>query len=572
MHKMTSIQERLQLKREPIDKWSIREQLCLASAVSRSGDQNWMSVSRSLKPFGEPNRPPDWFHQKNCAAQYGMLLANVETPKRKKRTSIDSGIETPAENILRRLLIERQAELKKLLAEEKAEYQKLQEDMILLQSGKVSEEQLDKWCKEIDEEEYKREQEAIAHAQWLKEREQRKQEIERAWRPTKHSQLASTQKRKTPDLNDSTSDEHHQIQSEELQIQQQMNEVKPALSPLLTSLLKSPSQVQGGLQLSTRHVISNNPNPTIASLLNSSPGVTVSPGLQQLVSTAIGQEPPTSQPPATVTAPIIEDVHQDLSQQQITSNDLLGDANLTNIKIDDLANSMLVQDGPLPEIKKEEVDDIISEIIENVQDIVDDPEQHLQLDGNGDISINLDQMEDLEEDIHEEELLEVPPPAPPPVEVPAESESPPQEPVIPQPPIEEPIKKEEKKVEKPVVIDPFEFSEDPVIFESPQAMKSANGKQDGKQYVPHYQQEAQSRVQPQPPAITQVQAQEEHVQPTVEENSQPPVETEDAASIKEEPVRESTPCEQGVIEDAAVQIKEDEVEEVDDKKDVSYFK
>lgn len=62
-------------------------------------------------------------------------------------------------------------------------------------------------------------------------------------------------------------------------------------------------------------------------------------------------------------------------------NDILDDVQLTNIKLDDLANSILVQDGPLPEIKKEEVDDIISEIIENAGGIVDDPEQHLQLDG-----------------------------------------------------------------------------------------------------------------------------------------------------------------------------------------------
>lgn len=133
---MSSIQERLQMKREPLDKWSIREQLCLASAVARSGDQNWMSVSRALKPFGDPNRPADWFNQKNCAAQYGALLGNVETPKRKKRTSgADGGIETPAESILRRLLSERQTELNKLLAEEKAEYLKLQEELALLQSG-----------------------------------------------------------------------------------------------------------------------------------------------------------------------------------------------------------------------------------------------------------------------------------------------------------------------------------------------------------------------------------------------------------------------------------------------------
>lgn len=136
---MASVQERLQLKREPLDKWSIREQLCLASAVARSGNQNWMSVSRALKPFGEPNRPVDWFHQKNCAAQYTRLLDMVETPKRKKRVStVDSGIETPTENILKKLQAERLVELKKLLAEEKAEYLKLQEDMALLQSGMFS--------------------------------------------------------------------------------------------------------------------------------------------------------------------------------------------------------------------------------------------------------------------------------------------------------------------------------------------------------------------------------------------------------------------------------------------------
>lgn len=61
---MSSVQERLQLKRVPLDTWNIREKLFLASAVVRSGDQNWMSVSRALKTMGEPNRPPDWYSQK----------------------------------------------------------------------------------------------------------------------------------------------------------------------------------------------------------------------------------------------------------------------------------------------------------------------------------------------------------------------------------------------------------------------------------------------------------------------------------------------------------------------------
>lgn len=73
-----NVQERLQLKRIPLDNWSTREQLFLAMAVLCSGDQNWMSVSRALKMMCGSNRPTDWFSQKFCAAQYGKLLENVE--------------------------------------------------------------------------------------------------------------------------------------------------------------------------------------------------------------------------------------------------------------------------------------------------------------------------------------------------------------------------------------------------------------------------------------------------------------------------------------------------------------
>lgn len=138
------------MKRVPLDKWSVREQLCLASAVECSGDQNWMSVSRSLKMLaacgppggggsaaGQPaNRPSDWFSQKFCAAQYGKLLENVETPKRKKRAdlkatadkadptggaglgaaaTVSGTVETPGESILRKLTHERMSELNRMM-------------------------------------------------------------------------------------------------------------------------------------------------------------------------------------------------------------------------------------------------------------------------------------------------------------------------------------------------------------------------------------------------------------------------------------------------------------------------
>lgn len=463
---MTSVQERLQLKREPLDKWSVREQLCLASAVCRSGDQNWMSVSRALKPFGEPNRPSDWFHQKNCAAQYGMLLGNVETPKRKnKKANVDSGGETPAESILKRLVAERQAELKKLLNEEKTEYQKLQTDMLLLQTGKISEDQLDKWCQEIEQEETQKEQESMLHSQWLKERELRKQEIEKVWRPTKP---LVGHKRKNSDPLDNLI-EHEQMDEIALQQQQPHHQLYPhtpepmkqALSPLLTSLLKSPSQVPNTPILHT--AITNRPlpntssNPMIASLLNSSPTVTVSPSLQQLVSSAIGQE----------TQEIIEQMQPPQQQPLIIPNGILDDENLRNIKIDDLANSILVQDGPLPEIKKEEVDDIISEIIENAHDIVNDPEHHLELDGNGDINLGLDDFDD--DDDLQGDLQDI---------VQSKFEE-----------AKDDEKNEDKFIPPAPIVDPFEFQEDPVIPLAQPVKVSNMSKQDHKQYFPQYQQE-----------------------------------------------------------------------------------
>nr|XP_046151788.1 bromodomain-containing protein 8-like [Oncorhynchus gorbuscha] len=65
----------------PTEPWSVREKLCLATSVMKSGDQNWVSVSRAIKPFADAGRPPDWFSLKHCASQYSELLETTETPK-----------------------------------------------------------------------------------------------------------------------------------------------------------------------------------------------------------------------------------------------------------------------------------------------------------------------------------------------------------------------------------------------------------------------------------------------------------------------------------------------------------
>lgn len=117
----------------PLDKWSIKERLALACSVFRSGDQNWVSVSRQIKSYGEPNRPQEWFSQRNCALQYADLLEKVETPKRKGRDRAE--VETPSQQIMRKLTIERIEELKKTVMEQEQSYKKLKKDVEMIKSG-----------------------------------------------------------------------------------------------------------------------------------------------------------------------------------------------------------------------------------------------------------------------------------------------------------------------------------------------------------------------------------------------------------------------------------------------------
>ncbi|EAT45132.1 AAEL003562-PA [Aedes aegypti] len=265
---MASIQERLQLKRVPLDKWSTKEKLCLASAVAYSGDQNWMSVSRSLKMLCGAGRPGDWFSQKSCAAQYGKLLENVETPKRKKRTASErdgvAAVETPGESILRKLTQERMIELKKIIQEEAQQYTKVKEDIILIQRGVTDEQKLREMWKQIQTEKAQKEKEQIMHAQWLKEREEKKLELERQWRPLYPGSPNSS---KTPGS---------AVKIKEEIDEDSQSSSKSGTSPLLTSLLKSPSTNPAGNQvLSTPGNSKSSTSPTITNLLTGNSPVSI---------------------------------------------------------------------------------------------------------------------------------------------------------------------------------------------------------------------------------------------------------------------------------------------------------
>ncbi|EDW39062.1 GL13605 [Drosophila persimilis] len=145
------VQERLQMSRMPLDTWTKREHLCLASSVSCSGDQNWITVSRTLKTVcgngnsNNNNRPADWYSQKNCALQYGNLLESVEATKRKKRSSESSAgvsspasVETPTELLLRRLTEERMLEIKAQMRSDQEMYLKIQREIDSLQSDETT--------------------------------------------------------------------------------------------------------------------------------------------------------------------------------------------------------------------------------------------------------------------------------------------------------------------------------------------------------------------------------------------------------------------------------------------------
>lgn len=330
----------MKLKRGLSDTWTVREQLYLASSVLKSGDQNWMSVSRALKPLVEKEslRPPDWFSQKSCAVQYASLLENTNTPKRKKR---ESG-ETTSESIVRRLTQERLGELSQNLVYQKDEYLRLKTDVNLLLSGSITDEMLEKMWRDMEQEEREADLAKRAHMMlMLKHQQQQRHELNSA-------ASLSNQTRKIAEGTMETAQSSFTPTEVPTENDDEKKSNRGGRSPLLTSLLKSPSPTTQTIQSfpSTPGNSVSVTSPTITSLLGSSPKIlnaqlaqNVSPQLQQLVSTAIASanasterpsvgaptlsmllEMPTSAqrgPLPNLQTPIVSHAQQQQQQQQI---------------------------------------------------------------------------------------------------------------------------------------------------------------------------------------------------------------------------------------------------------------
>lgn len=126
---------------DPLDQWTIKEKLAVASAVQKHGDQNWPAVVRICKPLAEKYRKDDFFNTKSCAAMYNRLLEQFDT----KRKRIEKNFEAPAssntsvasngqdksivDQIVQKLTIDRIEQLKGLIPKYHEVYDQIEADL-----------------------------------------------------------------------------------------------------------------------------------------------------------------------------------------------------------------------------------------------------------------------------------------------------------------------------------------------------------------------------------------------------------------------------------------------------------
>jgi len=289
---MSGVQQRLNLKRTPIDTWSLREQLTLASAVLKSEDQNWVTVSRMMKQFAEPGRPHDWINQKTCAAQYNLLEErfNIRRPKRGEK--LGAG-ESPMELIVNKLSQERISELEKIVAIEKEEIQKLERQSELLSSDDITEEQLNDILEEIKEEEAAEDKKEAEHNDWLAKREAKIQEIKKIL-TTNPGSNRNKHDRSQSDLSGS-----------ELDSAADSPMVEAAGSPLVTETMEQDSADTADVSLST-----SQQTPVSSISISTSAGVSSSPSSSPLLTSLLQSPSKTSSFPTSPISHLAPNFHK----------------------------------------------------------------------------------------------------------------------------------------------------------------------------------------------------------------------------------------------------------------------
>lgn len=86
----TSNTSTTKVPKPPLEEWTTKEKLCLASLAIKHGNA-WNSVARNMQTFVEKDRAEGWSNQKTCAAQFDKLMNELGVDKRPKRNEPSDG-------------------------------------------------------------------------------------------------------------------------------------------------------------------------------------------------------------------------------------------------------------------------------------------------------------------------------------------------------------------------------------------------------------------------------------------------------------------------------------------------
>ncbi|KAG0176161.1 hypothetical protein DFQ29_006483 [Apophysomyces sp. BC1021] len=115
--------------------WTVLENLLLAQAVYKHGEENWALIARDLRHHAMLNRQSDFFNQKNCSLQYYLLIEELETEKR--QTKIFATPEMPSVvKLARKFYTQRIDELKDAIKIDEEKFMNIVSEIDDIRSGR----------------------------------------------------------------------------------------------------------------------------------------------------------------------------------------------------------------------------------------------------------------------------------------------------------------------------------------------------------------------------------------------------------------------------------------------------
>lgn len=121
--------------RPPLDEWTTREKLCLASLAIKHGNA-WNSVARNMQAFIEKDRPEGWSNQRTCAAQFDKLMNELGVDKRPKRNEPSDGNSSSV--IYKKMAEKRVKELEDNIVHLRKMWLNVKGDLDALENGSLS--------------------------------------------------------------------------------------------------------------------------------------------------------------------------------------------------------------------------------------------------------------------------------------------------------------------------------------------------------------------------------------------------------------------------------------------------